>query len=60
MAVMWEKILVWSIVAAVGLICLRWVYNTLFGQKGEGCGCDSTTCPLRQGGDCGGFPDNDR
>jgi hypothetical protein len=57
---MWENILVWSVVAAVGFICLRWVYNTLFGQKGGGCGCGSTTCPLRQDGSCEGSPENPR
>ncbi len=49
---MWENIVVWSIVAAVALICLRWVYKTLVGQQGGGCGCGRATCPLRQNGDC--------
>lgn len=50
--VMWQNILVWTIVAAVGFICLRWVYNTLFGQKGGGCSCGRAVCPLGQGGAC--------
>jgi predicted acetyltransferase len=52
MVVMLENILVWAIVAAVGFICLRWAYNTLFGQKGGGCGCGRAGCPLRQDGAC--------
>jgi hypothetical protein len=36
---MWENILIWAIVAAVGLICLRWAYQTLAGKPGDGCGC---------------------
>lgn len=48
---MWEKLVVWALVAVVGLICLRWVYQTLSGQKGGGCGCGSTTCPLQNAGD---------
>lgn len=47
---MWENILIWAIVAAVGLICLRWVYKTLTGKPGGGCGCGSATCPQRH--DC--------
>ena len=46
---MWPNILVWVIVAAVGLICLRWVYQRLAGKQGSGCGCGSATCPLRDG-----------
>jgi hypothetical protein len=52
---MWQNILIWVIVAAVGLICLRWVYKTLTNQKGGGCGCGSATCPLRNGGDAQSF-----
>lgn len=55
---MWQNILVWVIVAAVGLICLRWVYKALAGQKGGGCGCGHATCLLRHDGDSPGLPPN--
>jgi hypothetical protein len=57
---MWENILIWVIVAAVGLICLRWVYKTLTGKPSSGCGCGSTTCPLKDGCDAAGSPENPR
>jgi hypothetical protein len=60
MAVMWEIIVVWSVVVAVGFFCLRWAYKTLFGQKGGGCGCSSAGCPLRQDGSCQGPPEDPR
>jgi len=56
---MWENILIWMIVAAVGLICLRWIYQTLTGQPGGGCGCGSDTCPLREGCDAQNFSPNE-
>jgi hypothetical protein len=57
---MWEIIVVWSVVVAVGFFCLRWAYKTLFGQKGGGCGCSSAGCPLRQDGSCQGPPEDPR
>ena len=52
---MWENILIWFIVAAAGLIDLRWVYKMLTGQRGGGCGCGCAACPLRHGCDSPGF-----